>query len=90
MKKRETPEVVVVTGASAGLGRAIARRFGEAGAHVALVARAQCNLERYHVRRVCDEYQVIYDAACEALRAGRRDEAGSAPAAGQDRVAQRS
>lgn len=32
-------EVVVVTGASAGLGRAIARRFGEAGASVALLAR---------------------------------------------------
>jgi NAD(P)-dependent dehydrogenase (short-subunit alcohol dehydrogenase family) len=44
MKKRETPEVVVVTGASAGLGRAIARRFGEAGAHVALVARGEDGL----------------------------------------------
>jgi NAD(P)-dependent dehydrogenase (short-subunit alcohol dehydrogenase family) len=38
-------EVVVVTGASAGLGRAIARRFGEAGASVALLARGQDGLD---------------------------------------------
>jgi NAD(P)-dependent dehydrogenase (short-subunit alcohol dehydrogenase family) len=38
-------EVVVVTGASAGLGRAIARRFGQAGASVALLARGLDGLE---------------------------------------------
>jgi short-subunit dehydrogenase len=32
-------EIVVVTGASAGLGRAIAREFGSRGAHVGLIAR---------------------------------------------------
>lgn len=32
-------EIVVVTGASAGLGRAIAREFGKHGANVALIAR---------------------------------------------------
>src|SRR4051794_2569284 len=39
------PEVVVVTGASAGIGRAIARRFGEDGARVALLARNRTGLE---------------------------------------------
>ncbi len=38
-------EVVVVTGASAGLGRAVARRFAEAGASVALLARGQDGLD---------------------------------------------
>lgn len=39
------PEVVVVTGASAGLGRAIARAFAREGAHIALLARGQDGLE---------------------------------------------
>jgi NAD(P)-dependent dehydrogenase (short-subunit alcohol dehydrogenase family) len=38
-------EVVVVTGASAGVGRAIARRFGQAGASVALLARGRDGLD---------------------------------------------
>src|SRR5579884_3076467 len=37
-------EVVVVTGASAGLGRAIAREFGKHGAHVGLIARGKDGL----------------------------------------------
>lgn len=37
-------KVVVVTGASAGLGRAIAREFGKAGATVALIARGMDGL----------------------------------------------
>lgn len=40
-----TPEVVVVTGASAGIGRATARLFGEHGAHVGLLARNEDGLE---------------------------------------------
>ena len=40
-----TPRVVVVTGASAGVGRATVRRFAERGAHVALIARGRERLE---------------------------------------------
>lgn len=40
-----TPEVVVVTGASAGVGRATARLFGEHGARVGLLARNEDGLE---------------------------------------------
>ena len=39
------PETVVVTGASAGLGRAIAREFGRHGANVGLLARGKEGLE---------------------------------------------
>ncbi|HXU00147.1 MAG TPA: SDR family oxidoreductase [Polyangia bacterium] len=38
-------QVVVVTGASAGVGRAAAVRFGRAGARVALIARGRAGLE---------------------------------------------
>ncbi len=44
-KQLSKPEVVVVTGASAGLGRAIARAFAREGAHVGLVARGRDGLE---------------------------------------------
>jgi NAD(P)-dependent dehydrogenase (short-subunit alcohol dehydrogenase family) len=40
----DNPRVVAVTGASAGLGRAIARAFGGRGAAVALLARGQARL----------------------------------------------
>jgi NADP-dependent 3-hydroxy acid dehydrogenase YdfG len=39
------PEVVVVTGASSGVGRAVAHAFGRRGAHVALMARGEAALE---------------------------------------------
>lgn len=40
-----TPEVVVVTGASAGVGRAIVQAFAKRGAHIGLLARGQAGLE---------------------------------------------
>ena len=39
------PEVVVVTGASGGVGRAIAHAFAKRGAHIGLVARGEQGLE---------------------------------------------
>ncbi|HEY6843445.1 MAG TPA: SDR family NAD(P)-dependent oxidoreductase, partial [Thermoanaerobaculia bacterium] len=41
----EQREVVVVTGASAGVGRATAQAFGKRGARVALIARGRKGLE---------------------------------------------
>ena len=42
---RPAGRVVVVTGASAGVGRAVARRFGDEGANVALLARGEERLK---------------------------------------------
>ncbi|HEX6894352.1 MAG TPA: SDR family NAD(P)-dependent oxidoreductase, partial [Bryobacteraceae bacterium] len=39
------PEVVVVTGASAGLGRAIVQRFAREKAHIGLIARGEDGLQ---------------------------------------------
>lgn len=39
------PEVVVITGASAGVGRATARAFGRRGAHIGLLARGEEGLQ---------------------------------------------
>lgn len=39
------PEVVVITGASAGLGRAIALEFAKNGAHIGLLARGEAGLQ---------------------------------------------
>lgn len=45
MSESTEPEVVVVTGASAGIGRATAEAFGERGARVGLLARGEEGLE---------------------------------------------
>ena len=45
MSAEQTRQVVVITGASAGVGRATAIRFGQAGAAVALLARGEAGLE---------------------------------------------
>jgi short-subunit dehydrogenase len=45
MSDPDTSEVVVVTGASGGVGRATARKFGERGGQVGLLARGEDGLE---------------------------------------------
>jgi NAD(P)-dependent dehydrogenase (short-subunit alcohol dehydrogenase family) len=45
MRRSKEPQVVVITGASAGVGRATVRAFAERGAHVGLIARGQDGLE---------------------------------------------
>jgi NAD(P)-dependent dehydrogenase (short-subunit alcohol dehydrogenase family) len=45
VKNRPRAEVVVITGASAGVGRALARAYGERGGRVGLIARGRAGLE---------------------------------------------
>src|SRR5688572_17112575 len=45
MPATRSPQVVVVTGASAGVGRATVREFARAGAQIALLARGREGLE---------------------------------------------
>jgi short-subunit dehydrogenase len=45
VSKAKAPEVVVVTGASGGVGRAIAHAFAKRGAHVGLLARGEPGLQ---------------------------------------------
>ena len=45
MMSSSTPQVVVVTGASGGIGRATAQQFGARGAKVALLARGELGLQ---------------------------------------------
>jgi NAD(P)-dependent dehydrogenase (short-subunit alcohol dehydrogenase family) len=45
MRRTQSPEVVVVTGASAGIGRAVVREFARHGAHLGLLARGHAGLE---------------------------------------------
>lgn len=44
-QRQKRPEVVVITGASAGIGRATARRFAKEGARIGLLARGSEGLE---------------------------------------------
>jgi NAD(P)-dependent dehydrogenase (short-subunit alcohol dehydrogenase family) len=45
MSVKKSPRVVVITGASGGIGRASARMFAQQGDHVALLARGSTGLE---------------------------------------------
>jgi NAD(P)-dependent dehydrogenase (short-subunit alcohol dehydrogenase family) len=80
---REARSVVVITGASAGVGRAAARRFGDEGASVALLARGPERLEdaaRELRARGCEALPLAVDVAdpdaVEAAAARVEDELG--------------
>src|SRR5438477_456837 len=45
MQGSHGPEVVIITGASAGVGRATVREFAQHGAHIGLIARGRDGLE---------------------------------------------
>lgn len=76
-------DVVVVTGAAGGIGRAVVRRFAEAGAHVGLLARgedglraAQKEVEAHGGRAVVVPMDVADADAVEAAAATVEDELG--------------
>jgi NAD(P)-dependent dehydrogenase (short-subunit alcohol dehydrogenase family) len=78
-----TPKVVVVTGATAGLGRATARAFGERGDAVGLLARgrdaldaARADVERAGGRALALPTDVADAQAVEAAAARVEDELG--------------
>jgi len=45
MELKKSPRIVVITGASGGIGRASARLFAREGDHVALLARGSTGLQ---------------------------------------------
>jgi NAD(P)-dependent dehydrogenase (short-subunit alcohol dehydrogenase family) len=77
------PQTVVITGASGGVGRAVARRYAERGANVALIARGQRGLDAA-AKDVADaggrplalQVDVADCAAVEAAAASVEDELG--------------
>jgi short-subunit dehydrogenase len=62
MPRQRQPRTVIITGASAGVGRAIARRFAQAGDRVGLIARDEAALRE--VQRELQSYSA--DAEWEA------------------------
>ncbi len=77
------PEIVVITGASAGLGRAVAREFGRRGAHVGLLARgtdglraAKDEIENAGGRAIVVPLDVADSQAVEAAAATVEEQLG--------------
>src|SRR4029077_18465976 len=60
--------VAVVTGGSKGIGIAVARRFAESGAKVAILARGAGDLKAAREQLAKDRFQV-HDYACDVSKA---------------------
>jgi short-subunit dehydrogenase len=80
---RKKPEVVVITGASAGVGRATALEFARHGAHVGLIARgierleqARREVESYGVKTIALSADVADPSAVEQAAARVESELG--------------
>ena len=75
---RERARVVVVTGATAGVGRAIVKRFARAGDHVGLIARDVAALDALrkeleaHGAVVAVAAADVADAEADHVRVGMR------------------
>lgn len=83
MEATKRPQVVVITGASAGVGRATACAFARRGAHLALIARgragldgAKADVERLGGRAITIQADVAEAAAVEAAAARAEEELG--------------
>jgi NAD(P)-dependent dehydrogenase (short-subunit alcohol dehydrogenase family) len=80
MPRRKHSRTVIITGASAGIGRAIAKRFAEAGDRVGLIARDQSALQEVQRElRACSadaEFEAVDVADAEELfaAAGRLEQ----------------
>src|SRR2546423_13049192 len=77
VKRLTKPEVVVITGASAGLGRATARAFAREGARIGLLARGRDGLEgaRRDVERLGGKALVLPTDVADAEEVERAAEA---------------
>src|SRR5437763_12391613 len=77
VKQLSKPEVVVITGASAGLGRATAKAFAQEGAHIGLLARGRDGLEgaRRDVERLGGRALVLPTDVADAEQVERAAEA---------------
>src|SRR5256714_8626574 len=77
VKRLTKPEVVVITGASAGLGRATARAFAREGAHIGLLARGRDGLEgaRRDVERLGGRALILPTDVADADQVERAAEA---------------
>lgn len=83
MSSLNRPEVVVITGAGAGLGRAIAEEFARHGAHIGLIARdkdrleaAKLDVERLGGRALVIQADVSDSDALESAAARTEEEFG--------------
>ena len=102
MNSGKSHQVVVVTGASAGVGRATVRAFARRGAHIGLLARGRAGLEgaRQDVERLGGQALVLptdvsdadqVEAAAEAVERelGRSTSGSMTPCVRSSRLSRR-